>query len=77
MGLQKIVQPGSRGPFLESQRQSSMQSLDELDDRARLGLQQAFHDQLAIHIHHGNRDSGLMNVHADILVLIHKGAPFR
>jgi hypothetical protein len=51
--------------------------LDELDDRGRLGLQQAFHDQLASSIHHGNRDGGLMNVHADILFLTHKGAPFR
>jgi predicted TIM-barrel fold metal-dependent hydrolase len=28
-------------------------------------------------IHHGNRNGGLMNVHADILFLTHKGAPFR
>jgi hypothetical protein len=50
--------------------------LDELDDRGRLGLQQAFHDQLVTRIHHSNRDGGLMNVHADILILTHKGAPF-
>jgi hypothetical protein len=50
--------------------------LDELDDHGRLGLQQAFHDQLARSIPHGNRDGGLMNVHADILFLTHKGAPF-
>jgi hypothetical protein len=53
-----------------------MQSSDELDDRGCLGLQQTFHDQLATPIHHGNRNGGLMNVHADILFLIHKGAPF-
>ena len=35
------------------------------------------HDQLALSIHHGHRDAGLMNVHADILFLTHKGAPFR
>jgi hypothetical protein len=25
---------------------------------------------------HGNRDGGLANVHADIVLVIHKGAPF-
>jgi hypothetical protein len=40
-------------------------------------LQQAFHDQLATSIHHGDRDGGVVHVHADILFLIHKGAPFR
>jgi len=44
---------------------------------AALGLQQAFHDQLAVPIHHGDGDGGLMNIHADILFLTHKGAPFR
>src|SRR5271167_4860515 len=52
-----------------------MQSLDELHNRGRFGLQQAFHNQLATSIHHGNGDGGLMNVHADILFLTHKGAP--
>ncbi len=37
---------------------------------------QAFHDQLATSIHYGNRNGGLMYVHADILFLTHKGAPF-
>jgi hypothetical protein len=54
-----------------------VQSSDELDNRGRLGLQQAFHDQLATSIHHGDRDGGLVHVHADILFLTHKGAPFR
>ena len=39
VGVQKIVQPGSRGPFLEGQRQSSMQSLDELHYRRCFGPQ--------------------------------------
>jgi hypothetical protein len=47
------------------------------DNRRRLGLKQAFHDQLARSIHHGHRDGGLMHVHPDILFLTHKGAPFR
>jgi hypothetical protein len=51
--------------------------LDEVDYRGRLGLQQAFHEQLAMSIHHGSGNSGLMNIHADILFLTHKGAPFR
>ncbi len=65
----KVMQPGSGCSFLEGQRQSSLQSLDELNDRGCFGLQQAFHDQLALSIHHGNRNGGLMNVHADILFL--------
>jgi len=77
VGFQKVVQPGSRRSFLEGQGQSSLQSLDELHNRGCFGLQQAFHDQLALSAHHGNRNGGLMNVHADILLLTHKGAPFR
>src|SRR5439155_12553051 len=53
-----------------------MQSLDELNNRGRLGFQQAFHDQLAMSIHHGNGDGGLMNIHADILFLTHKALLF-
>jgi hypothetical protein len=44
---------------------------------AALVSSRAFHDQPALSIHHGNRNGGLMNVHADILFLTHKGAPFR
>ena len=58
-------------------RRSEIESLNELDHRGRLRLQHAFHDQLATRIHPGKRDGGLMNVHADILFLTHKGAPFR
>jgi hypothetical protein len=46
------MQPGSRRSFLKGQRQSSMQSLNELHNRGRFGLQQAFHSQLANSIHH-------------------------
>jgi hypothetical protein len=53
-----------------------MHPLDELNNRGRLSLQQALHDQLATSFHHRNRDGGLMNIHTDILFLIHKGAPF-
>jgi hypothetical protein len=45
MAVQEVVQPGSRGPFLQVQRQSSMQFWDELHNRRRFGLQQAFHNQ--------------------------------
>jgi hypothetical protein len=53
-----------------------MQSLDELNNGGVLGLQQAFHDQLALSIPHCCGDGGLMNVHADILFLTHKGVLF-
>src|SRR5437660_951842 len=53
-----------------------MQPLDEFKNCGCLRLQQAFYDQLAVPIHYRNRDSGLMNIHADILLLTHKGAPF-
>jgi len=49
----------------------------KLNNRVRFGLQQAFHKQLAMSIHHGSGNSGLMDIHADILFLTHKGAPFR
>src|SRR5215467_7873576 len=41
------------------------------------GCANAFTEQLAPSILHGSRNGGLMNVHADILLLTHKGAPFR
>jgi hypothetical protein len=34
------------------------------------------HEQLALRILHGRGNGGGMNVHADILFLTHKGAPF-
>jgi hypothetical protein len=51
--------------------------LNELQNRGCLGFQHAFHEQLALGILHGSGNGGGMNVHADILLLIHKGAPFR
>jgi hypothetical protein len=64
-------------PSSKVSEQSFVQSSDELDNRGRFCLQQAFHDQLATSIHHGDRDGGVVHVHADILFLIHKGAPLR
>ena len=55
---------------------NSVQSLDEVNDRGRPALQQAFHEKLAMDIHHGSGNSGLMNIHVDILFLTHEGAPF-
>src|SRR5215472_19318128 len=53
------------------------QSLNELQNRGCLGFQHAFHQQLALRILHSSGDGGGMHVHADILLLTHKGAPFR
>jgi hypothetical protein len=36
------------------------------------GPQHTFHEQFALSIHHGYRDCGLMDVHADVLFLTHK-----
>jgi hypothetical protein len=46
-------------------------------DRRRSGFQDAFHDQLASSIYDDNRDRCLVNIHADILRLVHKAAPFQ
>src|SRR5215470_19146573 len=54
-----------------------LRSLNEVQNRGCFGFQHAFHEQLALSILHGNGDGGGMHVHADILLLIHKGAPFR
>ncbi len=51
MRSQKVVQPGCRGSFLKRQCQSSLHSLNELHNGCCFGLQQAFHDQLALCIY--------------------------
>src|ERR1039458_3592931 len=50
--------------------------MEELQNRGCFRLQNAFHDQLALAIHDRNRDRCLVNIHADILFLVHNGAPF-
>jgi ATP-dependent Clp protease ATP-binding subunit ClpA len=47
------------------------ENLHELKDRGRFGFNDGLHDQLAGRIHHGDRDSFLVNVHADIPGVIH------
>src|ERR1039457_3434677 len=74
--FQQVMQPCGGGSFFEGYRQTSAQPLDELKDRSRFRLQDAFHDPLARAVHDGNRDRCLVNIHANILFLLHNGAPF-
>src|SRR5215831_5675925 len=65
---------GTKTTF-EGDRQTAAQSCKELENGRSLRLQDAFHNQLASWIHHGDGDRCLMNIEADILFTGHKGAP--
>jgi hypothetical protein len=61
-------------PFFESHQQAAAQPTDELQNRGRFRFQDGLQDQLAGGIHDRNRDRCLMNIHANILCLVHNGA---
>jgi len=76
VSFQQIMQPGGR--FLLRRLPINFPaSLERTLESWPLRLQDAFRDQLARAVHDGNRDRCLVNVHANILFLTHKGAPFR
>src|SRR3984885_5830237 len=75
--LQQVVQPGRPSPFFKRNLHISTQPVDELQNHTRLGLEDAFHHHLPGGIHHGNRNTFLVHVHADIfLTTCHKGCSF-
>src|SRR5260370_41368354 len=52
--------------------QASAQPMHELENRNRLGLDDAFHHQLAGGIQYRDRDRVLVNIHSDILRAFHR-----
>jgi len=73
---EQVIQPGGRSSFFESHQQAAAQPIDELQNGGIFCFQDGLQDQLTGGIHHRNRDRCLMNVHANILCLVHNGAPF-
>src|SRR5215472_15176451 len=71
MGLEQVVQPSCPSSFFKGHRQASAQPLNELQNRCRFCLEDRFHYQLAARVHNGNRDGVFVNVHADVLAVIH------
>src|SRR5437870_2396714 len=71
MGLEQVVQPSRPGPFFEGHIQASAQPLHKLKNCCRFRFDNGLHYQLAGGIHHGDRDRFLVNIHADILAVIH------
>ena len=76
MRLEQVIQPGGGSSFFESHQQTAVQPADELQNRGRFRFEDRLQDQLAGGIQDRNRDRCLMNVHANILCLVHNGAPF-
>ncbi len=74
--LQQIVQPGRPGSFFKGDAQIPVQPVDELQNGARLGLDDAFHHDLPTRVHHCDRNTFLVHVHADIFSAGHKGCSF-
>src|SRR5258705_3453800 len=72
MGLQQVIQQRSPGAFFKRQMQASAQPMHELENRNRLGLDDAFHHQLARAIQYRDRDRVLVNIHSDILRAFHR-----
>jgi hypothetical protein len=74
--LQQVVQPGRPGSFFERDAQISAQPVDELQDGARLGLDDAFHHHLAEGVPHGYRNTFRVHIHTDIFSAGHKRCSF-
>ena len=75
MRLRQIVQPGRPGPFLQGHEQTATYAAQKLQKPIRLGFENRFHHQLAGRIQNRSRDRCLVHVQANILGIIHKGAP--
>ena len=69
--LDQVVQPGGRGSFLEGDVQLSAQPAEKLQNQGGVGLDHAFHDDLAGRIQDRDRDAFLVHIQADILRAIH------
>src|SRR5215471_630782 len=61
-GLQQIVQPSGPGSFFEGDAQISTQPVDELQNSAGFGLDDAFHHYLADRVPHTNRNAFLVHI---------------
>jgi hypothetical protein len=72
--FEQVIQPSGRSSFLESHQQTAAQPAKELQNRGRFRFEDGLQDQLTGGIHDRNRDRCLVNVHANILCLVHNGA---
>jgi hypothetical protein len=72
VGLQQVVQPGRPGSFFEDNAQISAQPVEELQNAARLGLDDTLHHDLADGVPHANRNAFHVHIHADIFNAGHK-----
>lgn len=68
-GFSRSCNQAANVPSSKASDNVSVQALDELNKSVGLGLQYAFHEQIAVSIADRSRDSGLMYVHANILFL--------
>ena len=62
VGLQQVIQPGRPSPFLKCDAQIPAQPVDELQNRARFGLDDTLHHDLANRVPHGDRNAFLVYV---------------
>ena len=74
--LQQIVQPGRPGSFFKRDLQLSAQPVDKVQNGVRFGLDHAFHHDLSSSIPDRNRNTFLVHIHTDILLLSIEGVPF-
>ena len=77
MRFEQVVEPGCPGAFFEGHEQAAAQSREELQKGRGFGFQDGFHDDLALEIHHRDRNRCLMNVEPNILFTAHRGCSFR
>jgi hypothetical protein len=76
VGLQQVIQPGRPGLFLECDAQIPAQPVDELQNRARFGLDDAFHHYLANRVSHCNRNAFVCTSIPIYLTLVIQGCSF-
>ena len=75
--LQQVVQSGAPGSFFKRDVQISAQPIDKLQNHAGFRLDDTFQDDLAGRICDRDGDAFPVDIHADILHVIHWGCSFR
>ena len=73
--LEQIVQPGRPGSFFKGYVQAATQATNELENRLGFRFENRLHHQISARIPNGHRDRCLMDIHPNILGVIHEGAP--
>src|SRR5579875_3469608 len=76
IGGETVVEPGRPSAVFKGQEQFAASSLDELDDRAPLGLDHRFHDQFPVEVQDSDLYRCGVHIHGYVFRVLHQGRAF-